>query len=146
MTLIKYNPSLPNTENRSFSSLLDRFFNESFNGMGKEMQHFAPQVDIAESKKAFEISVAAPGMKKSDFNIDMSDGSITISGERKFEEKKEEKNFHSVETQYGSFSRTFHLPDNIKEDKIEASYQDGILNIVIPKDEQKELKRTIQIK
>lgn len=146
MTLIKYNPSLPNTENRSFSSLLDRFFNESFNGVGKEMQHFSPQVDIAESKKAFEIAVAAPGMKKADFKIDMKDGSITISGDRKFEERKEEKNFHSIETQYGSFSRTFHLPENIDEDKIEASYQDGILNIVIPKDEKKELKKTIQIK
>jgi HSP20 family protein len=146
MTLIKYNPNLPNTESRSFSSLLDRFFNESFNGIGKEMQHFAPQVDIAESKSAFEISVAAPGMKKSDFSIDMNEGSITIAGERKFEEKKDEKNYHSVETQYGSFSRTFHLPENIKEDKIEASYQDGILNIVIPKDEKKELKRTIHIK
>ncbi|WMN07909.1 Hsp20/alpha crystallin family protein [Marivirga arenosa] len=146
MTLIKYNPSLPNTENRSFSSLLDRFFNESFNGIGKEMQHFSPQVDIAETKTAFEIAVAAPGMKKDDFNINMNDGSIIISGERKFEEKKDEKNFHSVETQYGSFSRTFHLPENIKEDKIEATYQDGILNITIPKDEKKELKRTIQVK
>jgi HSP20 family protein len=146
MTLIKYNHSLPSTENRSFSNLLDRFFNESFNGISKELQHFAPQVDIAESKAAFEVSVAAPGMKKSDFNIDMKDGSITISGERKFDEKKEEKNFHSVETQYGAFSRTFHLPDNIEEDKIQATYIDGILNIVIPKDEKKELKRTIQIK
>jgi len=146
MTLIKYNPSLSNTENRHFSSLLDRFFNDSFNGMDKGMKNFAPQVDIAESKNAFEISVAAPGMKKADFNIDMKDGSITISGERKFEENKEEKNFHSLETQYGSFTRTFHLPDNINEDEVEASYEDGILNIVIPKNEKKELKRKIQVK
>ena len=146
MTLIKYNPSLPSTENRSFTSLLDRFFNESFNGISKELQHFAPQVDIAESKAAFEVSIAAPGMKKSDFNIDMKGGSITISGERKFEEKKDDKNYHALETQYGTFSRTFHLPDNVVEDKIEATYQDGILNIIIPKDEKKELKRTIQVK
>jgi HSP20 family protein len=146
MTLIKYNPNLPNTENKSFSSLLDRFFNESFNGITKEMQHFAPQVDIAETAKAFELSVAAPGMNKSDFKIDMNDGSITIKGERKFVDEKEEKNYHSIETQYGSFSRTFHLPDNILEDKIEAIYQDGILKVVIPKDSKKELKRTIQVK
>ena len=146
MTLIKYSSGLPSNENKNFSTLLDRFFNESFNGIGKEVQHFDPQVDIAESKTAFDIYLAVPGMKKSDFNINMSDGSITISGERKFEEKKDDKNYHAVETQYGSFSRTFHLPDNIKEDKIEASYQDGILNIGIPKDEQKELQRTIQIK
>lgn len=147
MTLVKYNSGLPNLENRNFSTLFDRFFNESFHEGRKEArQYFAPQVDISESKASFEIAVAAPGMKKSDFKINMNDGSLTISGERKFEEKKEEKNYHSVETQYGSFSRTFHLPDNISEEKIEASYEDGILNIIIPKDEKKELERTIQIK
>lgn len=146
MTLIKYNPELSKFENRSFSSLLDRFFNESFNGIGKEIQSFSPQVDIAESKQAYEIAMAVPGMKKSDFKIDLNEGRITISGERKFEEKKEEKNFHSVESHYGSFSRSFYLPDNIKEDKVEASYTDGILKIVVPKDEKKELSRTVQIK
>lgn len=146
MTLIKYNTGLPNLENRSFTNLLDRFFNESFANVGKQVQSFNPQVDVAESKDEFELSLAVPGMKKSDFNIDITDGRLVVSGERKFEEKKEDKNFHSVETQYGSFQRSFYLPDNIKEDKVEASYQDGILKVIIPKEEKKELKKTIQIK
>ncbi|MBK6265745.1 Hsp20/alpha crystallin family protein [Marivirga sp. S37H4] len=146
MTLIKYDQGLPNVANRSFSNFLDRFFNESFVNANKEMESFNPQVDVAEGKKEFELSVAVPGMKKSDFNIDMSDGKITISGERKFENEKDGKNYHSVETKYGAFSRTFYLPDNILEDKVEASYQDGILKVIIPKDEKKELKKTIQIK
>lgn len=146
MTLIKYNQGLSNLENKRFSNLLDRFFNESFSNYSGELKSFNPQVDIAEDKTSFELSVAVPGMKKSDFKIDMTDGRITISGERKLENEKSEKNFHSVETQYGAFSRSFYLPDNVKEDKIEASYEDGILKVVIPKDEKKELTKTIQIK
>ena len=64
---------------------------------------------LQKAKMLFEISVAAPGMKKADFNINMNDGSITISGERKFEEKKDEKNYHSVETQYGFFFKNIPL-------------------------------------
>ncbi len=146
MTLIKYNQGLSNLENRRFSNFIDRFFNESLSNYENEGKSFNPQVDIAEDKSAFELSIAVPGMKKSDFKIDMADGKITISGERKLENEQKEKNFHSVETQYGSFSRSFHLPDNVKEDKIEASYLDGILKVVIPKDEKKELTKTIQIK
>ncbi len=146
MTLIKYNQGLSNLENKRFSNFLDRFFNESFNNYDNEQKSFNPQVDIAEDEKGFELSVAVPGMKKSDFKIDMADGRITISGERKLENEKKEKNFHSLETQYGSFSRSFYLPENVKEDKIEASYEDGILKVLIPKDEKKELTKTIQIK
>ncbi len=146
MTLIKYNQGLSNLENKRFSNFLDRFFNESFSNFDSELKSFNPQVDIAEDKAAFELSVAVPGMKKSDFKIDMADGRITISGERRLENEKKEKNFHSLETQYGSFSRSFYLPENVKEDKIEASYEDGILRVVIPKDEKKELTKTIQIK
>ena len=71
MTLIKYNREVPNVENRSFSTLLDRFFNESVGGTRRDAQYFAPQVDIAETKESFEISVAAPGMKKSDFKVNV---------------------------------------------------------------------------
>lgn len=146
MTLIKYNPEFANVENRSFSKFLDRFFNESVVSANKSIESFSPQVDVAEDKKEYELSFAVPGMKKSDFNIDLSEGKITISGERKFESKKEDKNYHAVETKYGAFSRSFYLPDNIVEDKVEATYQDGILKVTIPKDEKKELRKTIQIK
>ena len=146
MTLIKYNPRFTGAEDRTFSSFIDKFFNDSLRNVQSELTSFNPQADIAETKKEFEIELAVPGMKKQDFKIDIENDRLIISGERKQVEKTDDKNYHSVETYYGNFSKTFYLPENIKEDKIEASYQDGILKIVIPKDEKKELVKTIQIK
>lgn len=145
MSLIKYNPRTLRTftTNNLFDDLFnDRFFNNDVT-VGKS---FTPQVDISETEKAFELSFAIPGIKKNEIKIDLNEGQLVVSGERKFEEKKEEKNFHSVETRYGSFSRSFHLPDNINADKVEAKYEDGLLNIIIPKDEKKIQKKTIAIK
>ncbi len=145
MSLIKYNPRTLRTftTNNLFDDLFnDRFFNSDVT-VGKS---FTPQVDISETDKAFELSFAVPGIKKDEIKIDLNEGQLIVSGERKFEEKKEEKNFHSVETRYGSFSRSFHLPDNIDADKVEAKYEDGLLNITIPKDEKKIQKKTIAIK
>ena len=86
----------------SFSNLVDRFFNESLTRSGGST--FVPKVDILEKDQAFELHVAAPGMNKEDFKIDLKDNYLTISGERKFTNEKKDKNFHSVETQYGAFS------------------------------------------
>ena len=144
MNLIKYNPSLRNTENKSFSTLLDQFFNDSFGQMSSN--GFNPQVDIAETDSSFEIELAVPGMKKEDFSIDMKKDQLIISGERKRKNEAKELNYHSIETAYGSFKKSFYLPDTIKVDKIEASYVDGILTITLPKDEKKEEIRTIQVK
>ena len=76
----------------------------------------------------------------------MNNGNITISGERKMENNKNGKNYHSLESSYGKFSRSFELPTGINENKINAKFIDGILNISIPKDEKKIVKNTIQIK
>ena len=101
---------------------------------------------IAETEKAFEIEVAVPGFDKKDFNIDLNDGLLTISGERKFEKKQSEKNFYSIQTEYGTFKKSFQLPDNIQSDKIEATYENGILSLIIPKDETKKLASKISVK
>jgi len=77
--------------------------------------------------------------------IDFNNDQLTISGERKIEKEQEELNYHTRETRYGTFSRTFHLPENVNDTKIQAAYNDGILKITLPKDEKKELKRTIKI-
>jgi len=145
MTLIKYNPRFTN-EDRTFSNFLDKFFNDSLDSASHGIRNFNPQADIAETKNAYEIELAVPGMKKEDFKIDIKNDNLTISGERKKAEKADDHNYHAVETHYGMFSKSFYLPENIKEDKIEASYNDGMLNIVIPKDDKKELVKTIQIK
>lgn len=110
------------------------------------MPTFSPKVDIAESDKEFEIQLHVPGMKKTDFNIDLNMDQMTISGERKFENEKKAKNFHSVESYYGTFSRTFYLPDVVNKEKVDATYQDGILTITLPKDEKKVAKKQIAVK
>lgn len=142
MKLSKYNrldPLFPS----DFGGLVERLFNES---LGNENRRFNPAVDISEDEEQFEIQVAVPGMKKQDFHVDLTDGRLTISGERKIEEKKEGKNYHSLETQYGSFSRAFYVPDNVNPEKIQAVYEDGILKIFLPKAEKKVNKASIEVK
>jgi len=142
MKLVRYNQLDPQVP-ASFSGMLDRFFNDSF---GAALKQFNPAVDIAEDEKSYEIHVAVPGVKKQDFKIDLIDGKLTISGERKLEQKKEGKNFHSLETQYGSFSRSFFLPEDVKEDKVEATYEDGLLKLTLRKKEKKVSKASIEVK
>jgi len=141
MTLIKYNPRTYRPT--SFSSLLDKFFDDSFQG-GLQMD-FTPSVDIAETDAAFEIQLQLPGVKKSDVNIEIDKNRLEVSGERKFENETNEKNFHSRESYYGKFNRSFNLPDIVNVDKINATQEDGILTILLPKDEKKTAKKLIKI-
>lgn len=142
MKLVRFNqaePYFPNT----FSGMLDKFFNEN---MGGSLKQFNPAVDIAEDETSYEIQLSVPGIKKEDFKIDLLDGKLTISGERKMEEKKEGKNFHSIETQYGSFSRSFFVPEDLSADEVNATYKDGLLKLVLPKKEKKAVKAAIEVK
>ena len=127
-------------------NIFDDFFNDSLFFKSNFRNEFTPNADIAETDKSFEFSFDLPGVKKSDLSIEMNDGNITISGERKMENNKNGKNYHSLESSYGKFSRSFELPTGINENKINAKFIDGILNISIPKDEKKIVKNTIQIK
>lgn len=141
MSIIRYNPAdyVPST----FSNLVDRFFSESVARSGGSS--FVPKVDIIENEKSFEINFAVPGLNKDDFNIELKDNYLTVSGERKLTNEKKDKNFHSIETNYGSFSRSFSLPENVDATKAEAKYNNGILELTIPKDEKKELKQSIKV-
>lgn len=145
MSLIRYNSALNDYTPTSFSNLIDRFFNESAARSGGSAYSFVPRVDIFEEENAFEIHLAVAGMKKDEFKIDLNDNHLTISGERKFSKEKKENNFRSIETQHGTFSRSFTLPENVDASKIAAKYVDGILEIVIPKDEKKTLKQSIKV-
>jgi HSP20 family protein len=142
MGLIKYNSN--DYRPASFRSFVDRFFENDFNG--GSLPSFTPKVDIAETDNAFEIQLHAPGVKKEEINIDLNENALVISGERKFENEKDEKNFHSVESYFGTFSRSFHLPDTVNKDKVDASYKDGILVVTLPKDVKKITKKQISIK
>ena len=95
-----------------------------------------PAVNIVEEKDDFMISMAVPGMKKSDFRIDVEGDMLTISAETKIEKEEKEKKFTRKEFNYTSFSRTFTIPDGTKADKIDARYEDGVLKLLIPKTEE----------
>lgn len=143
MTLVKYSDS--DFRPTTFSSLLDNFFNES-NGNASRVKSFRPGVDVVETEKNYEIHVALPGIAKKDISIDINDGVISISGERKFENEEEGKNYRLVETRFGSFSRSFNIPEHVDASKIDASFKDGILKVELPKDEKKLLKTSIKVK
>lgn len=145
MSIVRYNSTLNDFVPTNFSNLIDRFFSESVGRSGGSAYSFVPKVDIIENEKAFEIQLAVPGMNKEDFKLDVNENVLTVTGERKFRKETDEKHFRSLETQYGAFGRTFYLPESVEVEKIEAKYSDGILEIVVPKDERKLLKTTIKV-
>ena len=142
MALIRYNPN--KFRPIAFSRLLDNFFDDRFQG-GTRQVDFTPSVDISETDKAFEIHLAIPGVKKSDVNIAVENDHLTISGERNYENETNDKNFHSRESFFGKFSRSFTLPEMVNVDKIDAKQEDGILKITLPKDEKKVAKKLIKV-
>jgi HSP20 family protein len=142
---MKYNHRLNEFIPTSFGNLIDSFFADSVARSGGSSFSFVPRVDVIEEDKAFEIHVAVPGMNKDEFKIDLNDNYLTISGERKYSKEKKENLYRSFETQYGSFSRSFSLPENVDGEKITAQYTNGILVVTVPKDEKKTLKQTIKV-
>ncbi|PSL34663.1 Hsp20/alpha crystallin family protein [Chitinophaga ginsengisoli] len=126
------------------STLLPTFFDDMFkpwkdlfegNGV-RTWTATVPAVNISEEKDAFKLSLAAPGMSKADFNVDVDGDMLTISAEK--EEKKETKDekISREEYNYSSFSRSFRLPEGVKKDGISAVYQDGVLKLSLPKKEE----------
>lgn len=145
MSLIRYNPIWNDFAPTSFSSLIDRFFNDSVVRYGGSTPSFVPSVDVLEDEKGYDVQVAVPGMNKGDFKVDLEDNVLTISGERKMKRENRDNGVRSVETQYGKFARSFTLPEDVDSAKINAKYNNGILEIRIPKDEKKALKSTIKV-
>lgn len=95
-----------------------------------------PPVDVLESKDSYLIRAELPGMKKEDFNLEVKEGTLTLSGERKLEKPADGVEYHRVERVAGKFTRSFTLPQTVKTNDIKASYRDGILEIHVPKTEE----------
>ena len=122
-----------------FNAPIDEFFN-----LGKVMN--VPAVNVSENDKDFKLSIAAPGLEKSDFKIEAYDEMLTISAEKEKEEKEEKfGRFNRREYNYSSWSRSFTLPENCDTAKIGAEYKNGELRIFIPKTEVKEPKKVKSI-
>lgn len=105
-----------------------------------------PEANIIENGKDFKIELAAPGLERNDFKVEVNNGVLTISAEKKEEKKEEKENYKRREFSYNSFTRSFTLPENSVPDKIDAKYENGILRITLPKKEVTVSKPAKQIK
>jgi HSP20 family protein len=106
---------------------------------------WAPVVDIAETADEFLIKAELPEVKREDVKVTLENGVLTIMGERKQEQEEKGKRFHRIERAYGSFMRTFTVPDNVDEDKLRADFKDGVLTVHLPKTEKAKPK-AIEVK
>ena len=104
------------------------------------LNDFVPAVNTREDDNAYVIELDLPGIKKEDIEITTEDNVLTVSGERKYKEELKEEDYYKIESRYGKFSRSFTLPEKVDIEKIHAEAKDGVLEVVIPKIEEKEKK------
>jgi HSP20 family protein len=131
-------------------SFIDEFFNDNFwprflDGDRNYANSNVPAVNVEESDKEFQIEVAAPGLDKKDFKVNIEENVLTISSSKESSTEEKEKGYLRREFNYNSFSRSFTLPENTDATKINASHKNGVLNISIPKEEVK-VKKLQEIK
>ena len=144
MAIQKYQDSFSDMMPQNFSTMLDRFFQDSVASRGR-MAAFSPQVDAYETEKGYQIEVALPGLKREDIKVDFHQGRLTISGERRFKNEQNDRRYHVVESSYGSFQRSLQLPDTVEPRQIQAQFEDGVLRVMVPKDAQKTMRHQIQV-
>jgi HSP20 family protein len=137
MTLVRFTPmrEMVTAQNR-LNRMFDSFFGDRYGDWTGELSGWAPQVDVEETDEAIVLRADLPGMKREDIHISTEGGRLTLRGERNLSQEAEGKNYHRVERAYGSFCRTFALPPTVQNDKIEASYKDGVLEVRVPKLEE----------
>jgi HSP20 family protein len=126
--------------------LFDRFFDDlPLPSLLSEEKVLSPAFDISETEKEYVITGEIPGTDVKDLDVTLLDGLLTVKGEKKQEKEDKDENYHRVERHYGSFGRSFRIPEKVKADKLEATYEDGILKLTIPKSEASEVKK-IEVK
>lgn len=143
MNLVKYQPG------KLFDNVFEDFFNRSLSDIvGSDFTFTQPSVNIVEKDDFFMIEMAAPGLKKNDFNVEIDKDHLIISAHREDKKEETEGKVTRSEFNYNSFTRSFYLPEAVKADEITATYKDGILYLELPKKEEAKLKapKTIQIK
>jgi HSP20 family protein len=145
MAIQKYSDGFVDHLPTTFSTMLDRFFTDSLASRGR-VTSFSPQVDAYENEQGYQLELALPGMKRDDIKVDFHQGKLTISGERTFQNEQNQRRYHLVESFYGSFYRTFQLPDTVDANRIEANFEDGVLRVSVPKDAQKTMRHQIEIR
>jgi len=146
MNIIKYDPF---REMRSLQDEVNRLFASSFSRGGNESDlmrgAWSPQVDIFENQNEIVLEAELAGLKPEDVSISIENNVLTIHGERRFEKKDEDDNFHRVERSYGAFTRSFTLPPTVQSENANAEFENGILRLTLAKREEAKPRR-IEIK
>jgi HSP20 family protein len=128
------------------TDLFDRMFSDwSLPSLWEEDKVVVPAFDITENEKEYVISGEIPGIDPKDLEVTLTDGILSVKGEKKQETEEKKENYHRIERHYGSFERSFRLPENIKNEELDASYKDGILKLTLPKSKESEVKK-IEVK
>ncbi len=138
---------LERKNNLVFPSLLDEFFRPDWNGGIQNLNNTLPAVNIRENETDFKLEFFAPGLDKNDFNIEIDQKTLSISSQKHFENEENNERYSRKEYSFTSFKRTFNLPESVNVDAIQASYENGVLNISLPKREEAlpKPKRMIEI-
>ncbi|HJZ80155.1 MAG TPA: Hsp20/alpha crystallin family protein [Pyrinomonadaceae bacterium] len=142
MSIVRYHPfpdlrTLQEEVNRLFSGNLARNFEDEGIARGA----WSPSVDIYENKEQIVLEAELPGMNRDDFDLSVENNVITLRGERHFEKKEETDNYHRVERAYGSFTRSFTLPNTVSAEGATAEYKNGVLRVTLPKREETKARR-----
>ena len=145
MTLVKFNNQANNALMPGFNDVFESIFNDTF--FNDRMVARVPAVNISESENNYHVELAAPGLKKEDFKLNLERNQLTISVEQSADHQDNQKNYSKREYSYSSFVRSFTLPESADDSQINATYTDGILRIDIAKrEEAKMVRRQIEIK
>jgi HSP20 family protein len=123
-----------------FTREIDRVF-DAFFGQTDQGRRWVPPMDLVEAEDHFVLKADLPGLAEQDVNIEVQDGTLTISGERKAEHEQRERGWYRIERSFGSFNRSLTLPDGVDPDGIDASFKDGVLEISIPKPAERKPRR-----
>jgi len=153
MSLVRWNPARDLATwpsdlfgmQREMNRMFDNFFRGTDHSEDYALAAWTPAVDIAEHDDEYIVKVELPGVNKDEVKITLESNILTLRGEKKQEKETKKENYHRVERSYGSFQRSFTLPTNVKSDKIDAAYKDGILTINVPKAEEAKPKQ-IEVK
>lgn len=131
---------------------VNRLFDDALRGSDWPMAErggaaglLSPQVDISETENEIKVKAELPGVSEQDVDVELNDDILTIRGEKKSERKEEKENYHFMERSYGTFQRSFQLPRPVDADKVQATFENGVLTITLPKNAQQEKTRRIQV-
>src|ERR671926_1022727 len=142
MALIRWEPA---REVNSLQSEMNRLFNTFFGdapaGEGGNFRRWVPAMDLVETEDHFVLRADLPGLTEDDVKIEFDDGTLTVSGERKAEHESKNEGYYRVERAFGSFSRSLTLPQGIDPEAVTASFNNGVLEVRIPKPEQRKPRR-----